>query len=175
MATKLEKYTELIRGLLPKGFAWEQVRLHGLWTGVAKEFSRVDDSAESLLRDIFPQDTIDLLSDWKKTVDVPDECTPSGLTDDEAREQIVQKLSVIGSLSASVYEKIALDYGVTTTAGLSGVFRTGAGRCGDRLQGVAWLFDFTLELPIGGVNNEIIECTIIKLKPAHTTVTFTYA
>lgn len=212
MASNLDKYKEHIKRLLPTGFAWDQVRLHPLWEGIAGEFCRIGDRAKDLLREIDPNQTSELLEDWKATVGIPDECTPDDITLQETRDQIVQKLATEGSLSAKFFEDLALFYGfeitvtnwvpfqvgksrvgdrLSNTTPPRDIFRVENNRVGDQLRTFGWVHYFNAELPLTAndpfrvetnrvedrlvvYGNELLQCTIKKLKPAHSGVTFTF-
>jgi len=181
MAGTVEKYRKLIRNLLPQGFAWDRVREHPLLEGLAVEFCRVGDRAADLLREIDPNQTTELISDWETMLGIPDECTPTGQSIVERREQIVQKLSVQSNLSIPFYEEIGAIFGfdVTVTNHLSfqvgrstvrddltnydsprDVFKVGSGlfgenTVGDKLQVPGWLHYFNIEMPISA--SEVFE------------------
>lgn len=212
MAGSLDKYRNLIKKLLPQGFAWDQVRLHPILEGFAGEFCRVGERISDLLREIFPQTSFELLEDWETALGIPDECTPDDRTLDERRQQVIQKLATIGSLSASFYEDIGAFYGYDITvenhlafqAGRSvagddltnyepprNVFLAGEGVAGDQLKVPGWLHYFNAELPLAALEpfeagqdtagtplvifgNQLLQCTIKRLKPAHSGVTFTF-
>jgi len=214
MASNLVKYTQLLRNMLPQGIAWENVKNHPFVEGLSVEFCRVGDQAAVLLREIDPAQATDseLLNDWFTMVGLPDECTPDDLTDQQKRDQIIQKLATIGSLSAPVYEGVGAFLGfdikvtdhvpfrvgnqvvgddLTNSDPPRSIFRVGESRVGSQLRTPGWLYFFNAELPLTandpfkvGENrvgeelvqfgNELLECTIKKLKPAHTGVTFTF-
>jgi len=177
MSSSLQKYTSLIKNLLPQGLAWEQVRLHPLLAGIAGEFCRVGDRAIQLLKEIDPSQTDELFDDWEAMVGIPDECTPEFRTQQERRDQIIQKLAVQSNLSASFYEEIGAFYGfdVTVTNHLSfqvgrstvrddltnydnprDVFEAGQDQVGQRLQSPGWLFYFNVDLPASAVESFMV-------------------
>jgi len=213
MASALDKYVKLIRNLLPTGFAWENVRQHPFLTGIAGEFCRVGDRTEDLLREIDPNQTVELIEEWETTFGIPDECTPDTiLTIEERRAQVIQKMATIGSLSAEFYEGIGALYGfdITVENHLSfqvgrsvvgddltnydnprDIFRVGQNTVGDQLQVPGWLHCFNAELPatafetfkvgqntvnqpLATFGNELLECVLRRLKPAHSCITFTF-
>ena len=176
MASTLQKYTRLVRNLLPQGFAWDNVRRHPLLEGIAGEFCRIGDRCEDLLSNIDPNQADELLEDWETLVGIPDECSgpAEDKTIEERRQQIVQKLVVQGSLSAAYYEQIGAELGfdVQVTNHLSfqvgrstvvddltnydpprDTFQVGSGLfgenvVGDQLQTPGWLHYFNVNMPL---------------------------
>ena len=206
------KYKRLLQRLLPFGSAWQRVKEHPLWEALAGEFCRVDERGKDLLREIDPRSSTELLDDWEQLYGIPDECTPEDRTEEDRRNQIVQKMAVKGSLSKSFYEEIGAFYGfdidvfnlvpftvgrrrvghaLTNSESLRDTFRVGSHTVGQQLRVYGWLHFFEARLPLTandpfrvGENtvgqplrtygNELIECTIKKLKPAHSGVFFTF-
>lgn len=209
---KLALYKQLLINLLPKGRLWqpkEQPTFSKVLESSAQELCRVDDRVKQMLLEIDPRTTFESLDQWETTVGLPDECTPDGLSTDERRNQIVQKLTTIGSLSKTFYEFIAAQLGFPTVVVenrvnfIAGRARAGdlltnyfnrhfvaGSKAGDFLTEIGWRFYFNVEMPITAAahfvagstagtalqtfSNELIECTMRKLKPAHAGVTFTF-
>lgn len=173
MSSALTKYTNLLKRLLPPGFAWENVKRHPFIVGLAGEFCRVGDRAADLLKEIDPNQTTELIEEWEALVGIPDECTPDTvLTLAERREQVIQKLAVQGNLSAAFYESVGALYGfdVTVENHLSfqvgrstvrddltnyddprDIFTVGDHTVGQQLQVPGWLFYFNVEMPIAAL------------------------
>ena len=213
-SSNLEKYTQLVRNMLPQGIAWENVKNHPMIEGLAAEFCRVGDKGAVLLQEIDPAQATagELLSDWFTMVGLPDECTPDDLTDQDKRDQVIQKLATVGAINAAFYESVGLFFGfditvtdhvpfrvgnqtvgddLTNSLSLRKKLRVGEGTVGDQLSVDGWLYFFNAELPLTANNpfrvgehtvgqelvqfgNELLECTLKKLKPAHTGITFTF-
>jgi len=208
----IQKYKDLIINLLPPGKVWrpsDQPVLDALIESLALELCRADDKFNDMLRDIDPSTTVDLLDDWERILGLPDECTPDGLTDDQRRIQVVQKLTNVGGISKTFYEFLMTQLGFpTATVNDYLDFQVGRGKAGDPLSnyfletlevgetiGVqlrveGWRYYFNAHLPataaevfevgdtvgnpLRDFSNELIECTLKKLKPAHTAVFFTF-
>lgn len=210
-AKGIAKYKALLGKLFPLGKAWERVKQHALLEGVAVEYNRVEERASDLVNIEFdPLKTTELLPDWEQLLGLPDECTPDGLSVDERRAQIVQKLSTRGGASAAYFEELSMKFGFNAIVtdyrqfkvGKSRVgdplsnnfdhkFRVGFNRVGDVLRNVGWLFYFNVDVEASNVrafrvginrvgeplrlfSNPLFECTIRRLKPAHTAPFFTF-
>lgn len=213
IAALLAGYSSLIKKLLPKGLAWEQVTeaMPGLYTGIATEFCRIDERGRDLLVELDPLTSVELLTDWETLLGLPDECTPLNLTLAERQQQARSKLSDQGGQSAAFFEARADDLGFPTTVvsdyhpfevGRSTVgealtndfsipFTVGM-TVGNTLHDWGWRFVFNVNSPATVVEpfrvgqnvvgdrlvefgNELLECTIKKLKPAHTQPFFTFS
>lgn len=194
-ANIIERYRRLILNLLPEGFAWlkeDGSMLDRLSVAVADELARIDERAARLIEEADPRTTVELLFEWERVTGLPDECSPDNQTETERRNQVVQKISSIGGQSPAYLEAVA------ASLGFSGVevnetfpFRVGRSRVGQPIYGISWIHWFivsapaTLSIlfragqgrvgePLALYGNEALECTIAKLKPAHTDVLFSF-
>jgi len=211
----IAKYKRLIGKLFPLGKAWEKVREHDLLTGVATEFARIHERGQDFLREIDPNQTLELIEDWEQSLGLPDECSPDNQDYIERREQIVQKLTALGGMSKAYLEFLAnqLGYNITIkdytpfrTDGRRGrvgnrltnserlrwKFRVGINRVGQVINSWGWLYYFEVSIPATEAtkfrvgtsrvgerlvvySNPVLECTLMKHKPAHTAIFFTYS
>lgn len=167
MAIGLEKYKKLLTDLLPTGRAWQQVRGHELFKGMAIEFCRVEERGADLLKEIGPETTTELLEDWENLLGLPDECTPEDQTINERRVQIAQKLGTLGGLNAGYYKHIASLLGfdieienpvpfrvgvarigdALTNNSIRDTFSVGSNRVGEQLRVFGWQFYFIAKVP----------------------------
>ena len=212
IGSKLAAYKDLLIKLLPKGRLWQpkdQPIFSKLLESTAQELCRVDDRVKQMLNvEIDTRTTDESLDQWESFLGIPDECTPTGQTPDERRQQATQKLTNVGGLSKSFYEEQNLNLGFVTTVENRVNFLAGRARAGDPISNyfnrhfvagstagtflteIGWRFYFNVELPataaehfvagsVAGTalrtfSNALIECTMIKNKPAHSAVTFTF-
>lgn len=187
-------YLAELQALLPPGGLTRDpdAVLTKLLSVFAASLARVDALATALLEEADPRTTVQLLPDWERVLGLPDKCAGGeSLTLQERRAWLVGRMTARGgqsrawfiSLAASLGYAIAIDEFRPFTCGLSVCgeqlapeatwtvwrvrmpatpiywFRAGASVCGERLgsQAAGW-----------------IECLFRRLKPAHTTVLFTY-
>ncbi len=189
-------YTNQMNQLMPTGLAWSRVRGSAnerLLEGMAEEPARVEARAIYLvLKEFFAQSTRELLPEWEEEYGLPDECTTLGVTYEERIENLLRKIRTIGGQSIPYFISVAKALGIDITIDEFRPFRVGRNRVGDRLYGLEWLFVWRVTMPVTktyrfrvGRNsvgdrfrywrrNEILECIINKLKPAHTYVIFAY-
>jgi len=168
-ASKLERYKNLLINLLPKGRLWQprdQPEFSRLLESTAQELCRVDDRRQQMILEIDPRTTFESIGDWESQLGLPDECTPEGLTLDERRAQLVQKLTNIGGLSKTFYEFIGAQLGFDIVVENRVNFVAGRARAGDLLTNyfnrhfvagskagqflteIGWRYYFNVQLPI---------------------------
>jgi len=209
--SSIDKYTSLIKNLLPKGKLWKpqvQPVFNQYLRALAEEFCRVEQRVLDMLFEADPRQTLELLEDWQRLLGLPDSCTFETLDLNELREQIVQKLTNVGGLSANFYEFIGEQLGHDITVEDYLNFRAGFSKAGDPLTNyfnehfvagspagefltnIGWKFYFKVEMPVTAAEvfeagdvagtplreftNPLIECTMMRLKPAHAAVFFTF-
>jgi len=168
-ASKLAAYKELLISFLPKGRLWsprDQPIFNKLLNATAQEPCRVDDRVKQLINfEVDPRTADEALDQWEGFLGIPDECTPTGQTPDERRQQATQKLTNVGGLSKTFYEQQNLDLGFVTTVENWVNFLAGRGRAGDPISNyfnrhfvagstagtflteIGWRFFFNVELP----------------------------
>ncbi len=197
MGLKLEQYKNMIQNLLPVGLAWpreKETNMEGFLFAIAGEPNRVDCRIQDMLRESYPLTASELLTDWETTTGLPEECEGLGSTIQRRREAVDQKLSTTGGQSPGFYIDVAarLGYEITITDQNDGSpFRVGENAAGDALGGEDWAHTWIVNAPeetiqyfrsgqsaagepLANWGNELLECVLNRLKPAHTIVIFTY-
>lgn len=191
----IEKYKSMIKNLLPTGLAWprnEDTNLSSFIEALAVEVSRVDMRVDDMLRESYPLTSSELLTDWERIVGIPDECVGLSETLQERREAVDRKLSSIGGQSKAYYIDVAARLGFDITIDEYTPFRAGFSRAGDPVTSEEWAHVWEVNTAetdtiryfragqstageaLAKWGNEILECIINQLKPAHTYVIFTY-
>jgi len=191
---KKEDYTAAHGLLLPRGLAWPRTPssvLMRLFAGFSRSYAALHVSLILLIRELDPRSTTAFLSEWEKFAGLPDECSLVVGTESERRAAVVSKITATGGATATYF------IGVAATLGYAGatvtefpVSRFGRARFGSRLQGAKWRNVWQMNLSGQGSTparftdrfgtrfkqsgNTVLECRIVKLKPAHTTVLFHY-
>lgn len=188
-------YLAQLQALLPQGFAWPRqadAALTKLLLAWADELARIDGRAADLIEEADPRTTAELLVDWERVAGLPDPCV-AALAGTQAtmqrRATLVAKLTTIGGQSAAYYIALAARLGYTITITEHKTF-TVRSKVNDPLNDLPWRFVFTVNAPLDTVRrftvrsavtdplaawgNELLECVISRLKPAHTHVLFAY-
>ena len=198
----LEKYRKIIRDLFPRGFAWESkneknTTLRKLIDSLGFEPCRIEEAASAFIDDVFPDTTTNLLEDWERLLNLPDECEPSpeNLTIEERRQRVIQVLTTLGGQNVDFFQTLVSNFGLdidVIDVEDQPPFRAGQGRAGDRLTNGNWRYAFIVTAPVENAevfragqsragdrlrsfSNPTIQCLINKHKPAHTIAIFRFA
>lgn len=189
-------YLAHLQALLPQGPAWPrdaEATLTQLLHAWADELARVDGRADELIEEADPRTTADLLADWERVAGLPDACVEAlagTQTTGQRRAALVVKLTNSGGQSAAYYIALAanLGYAVTVTEFSPHDVEDNVNH---PLYGAPWQFAWqvnaaedtigvltvtdTVADPLAWWGNELLECTISRLKPAHTHLLFAYS
>lgn len=195
MALTAAEYLAQLQALLPQGFAWPRqadAALTRLLLAWADEMARIDGRAARLIEEADPRTAVELLADWERVAGLPDPCVAAlGIeqTAAQRRAALAAKLASGGGQSAAYYIALAARLGYTITITEHETFTVRSKVC-DPLNDLPWRFTFTVNAPLDTVRrftvrsavadplaawgNELLECVISRLKPAHTHVLFAY-
>lgn len=193
MALTADNYLQQLQNLLLRGKAWTREVgsvMRFLLAGIAEEFARVDLRADQLINEADPRLTNELLIDWERVAGLPDPCASElGNTVALRRTLLTYKLTNVGGQSKQFYIDIAarLGYTVTITEFKRHTVRSAVNY---PLYNAEWVFTWQVNAAAetlrpftvkSGVNqalrvwgNELLECNINRLKPAHTHVLYSY-
>jgi len=197
MALTGANYLAQLQALLPVGAAWSRepdAALTALLQALADEFARADLRADQLIIEADPRSALELISDWERVTGLPDSCSGTlATTLQERREAVVAKLTAIGGASRAYFTSVAERLGYTVEIDEYRPFISGLSRCGDLLNGghpVRHTWRVRVTGPrytafrtgvsqCGDLLGEIdraddLECTLQRLKPAHTTLIVSY-
>lgn len=191
-----DRYIEVLKSLLPKGFAWTRgisSTFYKLFDAMAEEMARFDlRVGTDLINEADPRTSFELLTDWEALVGLPDDCQTSlGVTVAQRRLDIIRKLTSRGGQSRQFFIDLAAAFGYTVTVTQALPFRAGKSRCGDRCYDVDWWYHWFVSAdsaistyflsgvgragdPLRTWTNTTLECVIREVKPAHSVVHFIY-
>lgn len=182
-------YHQQLVALLPPGPAWEeeyQPELHALLKAFAAEFARVDARGLQLQNESFLDGFHELLTDWERVLDLPDDCLGATGTVAERKTMVRLRLTELGGQTPAYYVQLAarLGYRNARVQELR-ASRTGRTRCGQYLG--SWNAQFMWVLHAGerlsggsragltvcgehlGSNpSNALVCVIRRAAPAHT-------
>ncbi len=188
-----DDYLSQLQALLPQGPAWPRdssATLTMLLQAMADEMSRVDNRAAQLIDETDPRTTDELLADWERVAGLPDTCVATSQTTAQRRAALHAKLTTLGGQSAAYFIALAANLGYTVTI-TEFDQHTVIDDVNHPLYGQPWQFAWQVNAPqdtvgvldvTGTVNdplawwgNEALECSINRLKPAHTHAMFAYS
>ena len=174
-------YLQAFQALMPRGAAWPTnppATLTQVLAALALTWYRINLSAAGLLADAFPGQCVQLLPEWEASLGLPDPCSGPAPTLQERQAQVLARFANGGGQSKAFFIALAatLGFQVTITqftganaflwrvnAHMTNIvyFRAGVSTIGEALQSVN--------------GTDVLECVFQALKPAHTTVEFTYS
>lgn len=195
MGMTAEQYRAQLQALLPPGAVWSRepdATLTKLLAAIAEEMARLDLRAEQLVDEADPRITNELLADWERVAGLPDPCVVAEQTTQERRDALIAQLTNIGGQSRQYFIALAAALGFTVTITEFHQFQVDESAVGDALNGDDWVFTWRVNAPTTTIRefavnesavgdplrswgNEILECVMNRLKPAHTHVIFGYS
>ncbi len=188
-------YLRQLQALLPPGPAWpkdDDATLTRLLGALAAELARVDGRAQQLVEEADPRTVAELFADWERVAGLPDACAQAFGGDQtmvQRRAALVGRLTTLGGQSPAYFIGLAatLGYAITITEFRAHCVNDDVEQL---LYDSAWNFawqvnaalntvtaitvDSTVEDPLAAWGNALLECVIKRLKPAQTTVIFSY-
>ena len=188
-----EDYRQAFQALLPRGPAWPRDD-DSIQTQVARAlaptWARVDRRAGELLVDAFPATAVGLLPEWEETLGLPDPCAGPAPSVQARQAQVAARIANPGGQSAAYITSFAAQLGFTITIQNYAPFRCGRSGLGQTLGGKAWYNAWSVTAPLTNVRkfragsragerlrtwgNDVLECEIRRIAPAHTVVIFIY-
>lgn len=171
-------YKYQLINLLPTGLAWPTLETDNNFTqlldAIAEELARVDVRAQNLLEEAFANTTVELLPDWERIAGLPDNCTGELELLQQRRNALIGVLTIERNLSKKFFIEMAARLGFVITIA--------------ELPNWVWQVNATLsantvyfradESVVGDAlvqsDNNLLECVMQTLKPAHTIVNFNY-
>lgn len=190
----LINYKNTLLGLLPVGLAWPRepgTNLDNLITCLAEEPNRVAGRVEDMLKESYPLTSSELLTDWERITGLPGKCLEAPETLQFRREAVDQKLASTGGQSKQFYIDLAAKIGFEVTISEYRPFKAGVSKAGDPVNSDDWAYAWQVNAPEETIRdfkagrsaageplrvwgNEILECVIGQVKPAHTYLLFAY-
>lgn len=192
--SSINEYIQLIVSLLPQGLAWNtepDSNLMKLLQPLADEAVRLHNRADSLVEQVDPSSTTELIADWERVLGLPDNCGMRPVSLQQRRNAVVAKLTSVGGQTPQYYINLAKTLGFTITITEFRPFQAGRSKAGDPVVGDEWAYYWQVNAPETTViefkagqsaageplrswGNELLECLINRYKPAHTGVIFAY-
>jgi uncharacterized protein YmfQ (DUF2313 family) len=189
-----ESYRQQLQKLLPQGIAWPtepDSTFVKLLDAMSQEFARVDAMCATLIDEVFPDTTSQLLTNHERVLGLPDDCSEIGESTTIRRLNVLAKLAARGGQSPQYFIDVAAALGYTITITEFNAFRAGISVAGDPVYSDAWEYAWQVNAPETSIvyfkagisvagdplaewGNDRLECAITKLKPAHTHVIFAY-
>lgn len=159
-------FASLLRRLSPKGAIWASETWRELVTGLAADWSRVNNRFRDLVDEADVRTTDEMVDAWERVYGLPDRCSsspPTTLAD--RRLALAAKAAGVGGQSEQYLIDVAAAAGETITITTYTPFLFGVSEFGDLMYDAWWAFHFSVPESIP----EWLQCQLDNLKPAHTT------
>jgi uncharacterized protein YmfQ (DUF2313 family) len=187
-------YLRAFQALMPRGRVWpsdSDAAQAQVFAGLTQIYARNTARANQLLVDAFPGTTYELLPEWEATLGLPDPCAGSAPTIQQRRNQVVARLANSGGQSIAYFVKFAAQLGYSITITQYSQARAGILKAGQPVNGYAWNFAWKVTAPLNSVvravagamgagdplaawGNNVLECEVRAVMPAHTIPIFSY-
>lgn len=196
MGLTSDDYLAQLQALLPPGPAWPtdpNASLSRLLSGLSSELARIDGGAMALPEEADPRTTAELFLDWERVAGLPDACAEAfggEQTMQQRRAALIGRLTTFGGQSPAYFIGLAAALGYAITVTEFSRFTVNS-TVDQSLYGAAWDFAWqvnaalntvttfnvksTVADPLAAWGNDLLECVISRLKPAHTSVIFSYS
>ncbi|MFL9907358.1 YmfQ family protein [Paraburkholderia sp. RL17-337-BIB-A] len=189
-----QDFSDVILALLPRGLTWprdpDSVMAQTVGC-LSPTFARHTLSNNELLVDAFPATAVQLLTEWEETLGLPDPCAGESPTLQGRQAQVVARLTNSGGQSVPYFTAYAQALGYDVTVTEFAPFRAGQSSAGDPCCSADWAFTWKINAPAESITyfcagsssageplaswgNEVLQCELSGVKPAHTILNFTY-
>ncbi|MEO0649375.1 MAG: putative phage tail protein [Planctomycetota bacterium] len=191
MQTEVD-YRAQALSLLPPGGAFSKdpdSTLARVYQALARELVRIEQRMQDALNEADPRTAVELLPEWEKAYGLPGGCSLQTLTPALRRQSLVAKVTSSGGQSRQYLIQVADAVGWPITIEEFVPFRVGSPVGEPLADGMVFAFEVHApqyvpqffqagssaagdSLQVSG--NELLECTIDDLKPAHTVALYVY-
>lgn len=187
-------FLRALQNLMPRGLAWPRDLgsvMAQVMDGLAPTFVRHTQQNNRLLIDAFPSTAVQLLPEWEASLGLPDPCAGESPTLAGRQAQVVARFAGSGGQSIPYFISYALALGYVITVTEFTPFHTGQQAMGSPLGTQDWAFTWQANAPLNtGVffragqawagealetfGNQVLECELAEISPAHTILNFAY-
>lgn len=187
------QHTDTLAAYIPGGDLFVSKRIVGstfrnLISGLACEVLNAEGYLKLLQQEFIPDETVAFLSEWERTLGIPDDCFDGQGTDDIRRRDILAKLASLGVQTEEDFEELALLFGIVANV-MSGIdsnevfpltfpFFFPLSEEEARFTIVIEytpqfdIFPYIFPFTFGDDSVDILQCLFNKLKPANCQVLF---
>lgn len=192
------QFAAAFRAMLPRGVIWRRepdAVQSVVVDALATTYQRSSERAEELLADALPVRPVELIGEWEETLGLPDPCVGVQSTLQQRQRQVATRFAAAGGQSPSYYIKVAADLGFTATVEefvpglIVDVGTVEQPLTSDPAWSHIWRLNISTTVaitefaagssvagdPLRVWGNNGLECIINRIKPAHTSVFYTYS
>ncbi|MCO6414825.1 DUF2313 domain-containing protein [Siccirubricoccus sp. KC 17139] len=189
-----EQFVQAFLNLLPSGAVWPKERDSNMTAAVAAMmpmFERLHQRTNDTFNETFPATTAELLSEWEASLGLPDPCQGDAPSVESRRAQVLARFANTGGQSLSHLTRYAKNLGYNISITEYAPFRCEESAVEEPIydDDVAYLLtvnapldnlrefeveNSAVEDPLRSWGNEVLECELIRIKPAHCNIVFSY-
>lgn len=183
--TSKSEMTKILSDFLPSGRVWDkknnpESNIYKLLASLAFVYQAVQESIQWLINETNVKTTTDLLSNWERSVGLPDDCVSTDRTLDQRREAVVSRLRKVPFVDKgqilTLLQALFTEFGINIYAGADVVptptkedrFTLVLGL--QVVEGEEFEYDLELDLVPGFQVNRLI-CILRDLVPANVYIT----
>lgn len=190
-----QDYTRALEKLLPRGRAWcpgEGSTLGGLLAAFGQVAASFHSHVLNFVEDVFPDTTINFLTDWERVAGLPLPCSGLAETIPLRRQDLLARLTARGQQTIEYFIGLAATLGYEITIDEFDPFVADEGEADAPLYEDDWQFVWQVNAPLETVQefeadhsgaddplaiwgNTRLECLLNLYKPAHTLIIFAYS
>ena len=190
-----DDFARAFRNLLPRGKVWPRdiaSTVYAVSQAVGPTYERQTSRANNLLVDAFPATTVELLPEWEKSLGLPNPCAGMAPTIEQRRAQVLARFANTGGQSRAFYIGFARQLGYEIGIVDYAPFRASWSAAGSPVASEDWAFVWGITAPLNQINyfragvgaageplaywsNDVLECEMNAIKPAHTILLFLYS
>lgn len=192
-----DAYRNALLDLLPRGKIWERrtsTNIAALMRALGEELANLERRGDAAIEEADPRTTSELIAEWEELLGIAEDCGGVETVLTFRQAAIVAKYTSPGGQNSYHYSEVAKALGYDVE--ISDIeeyqqFRVGSSTVGERLSNGPWVFTWTVHAPVAtpfffragesragdplqSATNVPLECTLDKVKPSHTLVTFEY-
>ncbi len=190
--SRIRHYTQQLKALLTTGAAWLSEPgsvLDETLESLAVEFAAIEQRAFELIEETDPRTTVQLLNEWERAFALPEPCLSPPTTIAGRQKALHEKVTRIGGQSRQYYIGVAKRANFDISIQELRPFTVDSS-VDDALWEEDIVFTWIVVAPLETITeftvnsgcdeplrtwgNELLECLMTRLKPAHTTVLFSY-
>lgn len=177
LGSSADEYREQLIKLSPQGQCWptdEGSTWYELLDAIAQEYARIDEHGVTLLNEAFPDTTDALLSDWERTLGLPDEFSDPGASEEERRQYLLFKIRARGGQSAAYLSGLIDTLGYENEIQECYPFAADTGEAGGYLFDETWIYYFLVIVQGPVFDEALFEARFRSIQPAQSVSIFIY-
>lgn len=170
-----EDHAFMLAKHMPVGRAWSNAfnpdsEMGKLIKGLAIEYYRLSVVTQKISTEMDINQTTDLITEWEKSVAIPDDCFTNIGSIEQRRLQVREKFANFGGVqTVADFERVAAVFGITATVEAGAATHTIEVTI---ISPIGELFPLDFPFPFGSSGEAFLQCLFDVLAPANVQVIF---